>query len=166
MRNRILLAMVVLFALAAFAQQTNNISSSNAAGAPASGSAEARGPLPSQQSTDFWDGDDPNLVNLITHPFANTTYVLRQVTPIRDRVNELQQITSENAPLVKDIGARAQQGVQLSSEKASLADQHAAGGHHGDHHGRGQHAADSGKEDEAAEHARPGEKRLTKLHAT
>lgn len=125
MRNRILLAVVVLFAPAAFAQQTNNISSSNSAGAPANGSAEDRGPLPSQQSTDFWDGDDPNLVNLITHPFANTTYVLRQVTPIRDRVNELQQITSDNGPLVKDIGARGQQGVQLSSEKASLADQHA-----------------------------------------
>ena len=48
---------------------------------------------------DFWDGDDPNLVNLITHPFANTKYVRRQVTPIRDRVDELEQIASENSLL-------------------------------------------------------------------
>jgi outer membrane protein OmpA-like peptidoglycan-associated protein len=134
MRNRILLAVVVLFALAAFAQQTNNISSShssgdsssNSAGAAASGGPDARDPLPTPQSRDFWDGDDPNLVNLITHPFANPTYVLRQATPIRDRVNELEQITSDNRLLVKDIDARAQQGVQLTSEKASLAEQHSA----------------------------------------
>ena len=126
MRNRILLAVVVLFALAAFAQEAHNISSSNSAGVATSGSAEPREPLPSSRPMDFWDGDDPNLVNLITHPFANTKYVRRQVTPIRDRVDELEQVTSENSLLVKDVGARAQKGIQLASEKASLADQHAA----------------------------------------
>jgi outer membrane protein OmpA-like peptidoglycan-associated protein len=133
MRNRILLAVVVLFALAAFAQEAHNVSSSksagnnsssNSAGVAASGGAEPREPLPSR-STDFWDGDDPNLVNLITHPFANTKYVQRQVTPIRERVDELEQVTSEDSLLVKDVNARAQKGLQLASEKASLADQHA-----------------------------------------
>ena len=126
MRNRILLAVVVLFALAAFAQEANHISSSNSGGVAASGGAEPREPLRSSRPTDFWDGDDPNLVNLITHPFANTNYVWRQVTPIRNRVDELEQITSENSLLVKDVDARAQKGIQLASEKASLADQHAA----------------------------------------
>jgi outer membrane protein OmpA-like peptidoglycan-associated protein len=135
MRNRILLAVVVLFALAAFAQEANNISSSNSAGnvsssnavgVAASGSGEPREPLPSSGPIGFWDGDDPNLVNLITHPFANTKYVRRLVIPIRDRVDELEQITSEKSLLIKDIDARAQKGIQLTSEKASLADQHAA----------------------------------------
>jgi outer membrane protein OmpA-like peptidoglycan-associated protein len=64
-------------------------------------------------------------VNLVTHPFANKKYVQRQVTPIRDRIHELEQITSENSGLIKDVDTRAQQGIQLASEKTSLADQHA-----------------------------------------
>jgi len=126
MRNRIFLAVVVLFALAAFAQQTNNSSSSNSANAGVTQSASDREPLTSPRPKDFWDGDDPNLVNLVTHPFANKKYVQRQVTPIRDRINELEQITSENSRVIKDVDTRAQQGIQLVSEKTSLADQHAS----------------------------------------
>lgn len=125
MRNRILPGFVCLFTLVAAAQQDNN-SSSNAASATATASASEREPLASPRPKDFWDGDDPNLVNLITHPFANKKYVQRQVTPIRDRILELEQITSENSGLIKDVDTRAQQGVQLASEKASLADQHAS----------------------------------------
>jgi len=125
MRNRIFLATVVLFALAAFAQQTNT-SSSSSASASVSQSASDREPLASPRPKDFWDGDDPNLVNLITHPFANKKYVQRQVTPIRDRINELDQLTSENSRQIKDVDTRAQQGIQLASEKSSLADQHAS----------------------------------------
>src|SRR5580692_12613305 len=125
MRNRIFLATVVLFALAAFAQQTNT-SSSSSASASVSQSASDREPLASPRPKDFWDGDDPNLVNLITHPFANKKYVQRQVTPIRDRINELDQLKSENGRQIKDVDTRAQQGIQLASEKSSLADQHAS----------------------------------------
>jgi outer membrane protein OmpA-like peptidoglycan-associated protein len=125
MRNRIFLATVILFALAAFAQQTNT-SSSSSASASVSQSASDREPLASPRPKDFWDGDDPNLVNLITHPFANKKYVQRQVTPIRDRINELDQLTSENSRQIKDVDTRAQQGIQLASEKSSLADQHAS----------------------------------------
>ena len=124
MRNCIFLA-VVLFALAAFAQQTNSSSSSNSARGTVTQSANDREPLASPRPEDFWDGDDPNLVNLVTHPFANKKYVQRQVTPIRDRINELEQLTSENSRLIKDVDTRAQQGIQLASEKTSLADQHA-----------------------------------------
>ena len=73
----------------------------------------------------FWDGDDPNFVNLVTHPFASKKYVQRQVAPIRDRINELDELTSENSKAIKDVDARATQGIQMASEKSSLADQHA-----------------------------------------
>ena len=124
MRNCLVLALVVLFAVTAFAQQT--VSSSSSASGASAGSGADREPLASPRPKDFWDGDDPNLVNLITHPFANKKYVQRQVTPIRDRINELEQITSENSRSIKDVDTRAQQGIQLASEKASLADQHAS----------------------------------------
>jgi outer membrane protein OmpA-like peptidoglycan-associated protein len=126
MRRRIFLSVVVLSALAAFAQQTNSSSSASSASASASQSTSDREPLASQRPKDFWDGDDPNLLNLITHPFANKKYVQRHVTPIRDRINELDQLTSENSRQIKDVDTRAQQGIQLASEKSSLADQHAS----------------------------------------
>jgi outer membrane protein OmpA-like peptidoglycan-associated protein len=126
MRKSIFLAGVILFAVAGFAQQTNSSSSSNSASAGATQSASDREPLTSPRPKDFWDGDDPNLVNLVTHPFANKKYVQRQVTPIRDRINELEQLTSENSQMIKDVDTRAQQGIQVVSEKTSLADQHAS----------------------------------------
>jgi outer membrane protein OmpA-like peptidoglycan-associated protein len=125
MRKRTFLAGVILFVLSAFAQQTNPSSSSNSASAGATQSTSDREPLASRRPKDFWDGDDPNLVNLVTHPFANKKYVHRQVTPIRDRINELEQLTLENSRMIKDVDTRAQQGIQLVSEKTSLADQHA-----------------------------------------
>jgi len=59
------------------------------------------------------------------HPFATKKYVQRKVNPIKDRINELDQLTSENAGAIKDVDTRAQQGLQMASEKSSLADQHA-----------------------------------------
>lgn len=126
MRNRVVLAIVVLCSLAVFAQQTNDSSSSNSAGTGVAQGTSEREPLTSPRPKNFWDGDDPNLVNLIVHPFANKKYVQRQVTPIRDRINELDQITSENSKSIKDVDTRAQQGIQLASEKTSLADQHSS----------------------------------------
>jgi outer membrane protein OmpA-like peptidoglycan-associated protein len=99
-------------------------SSDSGAQQPAPGDT-VREPLLSQTSRDFWDGDDPNLVNLVTHPFARKAWVKRQVGPIRDRLNELDEITAENATKIRDIDARSQQGLQLASEKTNLADQHA-----------------------------------------
>jgi outer membrane protein OmpA-like peptidoglycan-associated protein len=104
-------------ALPGFAQQ--------AATGPAPQSASQLEPIPPPTSTNFWDGDDPNLVNLVTHPFANKKYVQRLVGPIRDRLNELDQLSSENSKTIKDVDTRATQGIQLASEKSSLADQHA-----------------------------------------
>lgn len=119
----VLLCAPIALPASAQAQQSNANSSSQA---PAAQAASDREHLTSPKATDFWDGDDPNLVNLVTHPFANKKYVQRQVAPIRDRINELDEITDENAKRIKDIDARAQQGLQLASEKTSVADQHAS----------------------------------------
>jgi outer membrane protein OmpA-like peptidoglycan-associated protein len=76
-------------------------------------------------SEDFWDGDEPNVVNLVSHPFARKSYVQRQIRPIRDRVNELDALTASNAKMIKDTDTSAQQGIQLVSAKTNEADQHA-----------------------------------------
>jgi outer membrane protein OmpA-like peptidoglycan-associated protein len=60
------------------------------------------------------------------HPFATKEYVRRHVQPIRDRVNELDEITAANSKMIRDVDARAQQGIQLASAKANLADEHAS----------------------------------------
>jgi outer membrane protein OmpA-like peptidoglycan-associated protein len=126
MKQPIFLTLLLSIALAlpGFAQQTNSTSDQTA---PASQSASTseREPIPPPATNGFWDGDDPNLVNLVTHPFANKKYVQRRVGPIRDRLNELDQITSENGNTVKNVDSRATQGIQLASEKVNLADQHA-----------------------------------------
>jgi len=123
MKNSIFVCMLVsALALPGFAQQGNSTVSATST----SQSASDREPLPPQTPRDFWDGDDPNLVNLVTHPFASKKYVQRQVGPIRDRINELDELSSENSKMIKDVDARATQGIQLASEKSNLADQHAA----------------------------------------
>jgi len=127
MKNSIFVCMLVsALALPGLAQQSNsNAGATSASATSNSQSASDREPLPSQTPKDFWDGDDPNLVNLVTHPFASKKYVQRQVGPIRDRINELDELSSENGKMIKDVDARATQGIQLASEKSSLADQHA-----------------------------------------
>lgn len=107
-----------------FAQNNSTASSQPQATPPASSTASGD-PLPPATKTDFWDGDDPNLVNLVTHPFASKKYVQRMTRPIKDRLNELDQITTSDAASIKDVDARAQHGLQLASEKTDLADQHA-----------------------------------------
>jgi len=59
------------------------------------------------------------------NPFARKKYVARQTDPIRDRINELDELTASNTKAIKDTDARAQAGIQLASAKANEADQHA-----------------------------------------
>jgi outer membrane protein OmpA-like peptidoglycan-associated protein len=110
-------------ALPGYAQQTT--STSQSAPAPTAGNSDKE-PLPAPTAVDFWDGDEPNLANLVTHPFASKKYVQRLTLPIKDRLNELDEITTTNTQTIKDIDARNQKGLQLVSEKTNLADQHAA----------------------------------------
>jgi outer membrane protein OmpA-like peptidoglycan-associated protein len=51
--------------------------------------------------------------------------VQRQTEPIRDRVNELDDLTAANGRNIKDTDARALAGIKLASDKANEADQHA-----------------------------------------
>jgi outer membrane protein OmpA-like peptidoglycan-associated protein len=104
--------------------QTNSTSSSSSSQAASPQDSSDLEPLPPQTKGDFWDGDDPNLLNLVTHPFANKKYVQRMTRPIKDRLDELDAITTENSSKIKDVYARAQQGLQLASEKETLADSH------------------------------------------
>jgi outer membrane protein OmpA-like peptidoglycan-associated protein len=59
------------------------------------------------------------------NPFARKKYVRRQVQPVADRVNELDELTAGNSKMIKDVDGRAQEGIRLASTKANEADQHA-----------------------------------------
>ncbi len=115
-KNRILVTplLCTVLSAAAFAQQSNSASS-----------AQTGSTTQPASSQDFWDGEQPSLGALIFHPFATKEYVRRHVQPIRDRINELDEITINDSKMIRDVDARAQQGIQLASAKASLADEHA-----------------------------------------
>jgi outer membrane protein OmpA-like peptidoglycan-associated protein len=134
MNNRIFVTLLLstLLALPALAQQTNpNSSAQPAASAdrtvPVSQSLDTteREPLKPMSSRDYWDGDDPNIVNLVSHPMARKSYVQRQIRPIRDRINELDALTAANSRMIKNVDGSAQNGIQLVSAKTTEADQHA-----------------------------------------
>jgi len=133
MKNRIFMTLLFsVVALPAFAQQTNSNSSAQPAAsadqsASASPSVPAAGkePLQPPSHQDFWDGDEPSFGALILHPFATKEYVRRHVQPIRDRVSELEELTASDGKMIRDVDARAQQGIQLVSAKADIGDQHA-----------------------------------------
>ena len=130
-RISVTLLLSTVLALTAFAQQTNSNSTAPAASAdrtaPASPSVDNSGrePLQPMRSEDFWEGDDPNIVNLVSHPFARKSYVQRQIRPIRDRISELDALTAANAKMIKYTDTSAQQGIQMVSAKTNQADQHA-----------------------------------------
>ena len=116
------LLLAVIVALPAMAQQTSTQTSQPEAQATAQTStgatANATGKSPLQPDTHegFWGH---------LNPFARKKYVQRQTAPIRDRINELDELTASNTKAIKDTDARAQQGIQLASNKANEADQHA-----------------------------------------
>jgi len=128
MNKRSILALVCAIGAASgvSAQQAGSVAPAGQTTSTSQNDGSAREPLPPQTSKDFWDGDDPNLVNLVTHPFANKKYVQRMTRPIKDRLNELDEITTSNREAIRDVDSRAQHGLQLASEKTTLADQHAS----------------------------------------
>lgn len=136
MKSRYLLTLPLAASLivpAAFAQQDSSSSTQTAPAsqqvAPAPQSADTNGPntnnnpelaahQPLKQDTHegFWGH---------LNPFARKKYVQRQMTPIRDRMNELDELTATNTKNIKDVDSRAQEGIRLASSKADTADQHA-----------------------------------------
>jgi outer membrane protein OmpA-like peptidoglycan-associated protein len=123
MKNRTIIALLLagILILPAFAQQSSNSQSQPAtqtdqAAAPKVDNATGKAPLQPDTHEGFWGK---------MNPFARKKYVQRQTAPIRDRINELDELTASNSKMIKDVDSRAQQGIQLASAKANEADQHA-----------------------------------------
>jgi outer membrane protein OmpA-like peptidoglycan-associated protein len=124
MNNRLLIALPLAAALALPAAAQNNSSTQDqnqnqpAAASQTSdqGNATGKAPLAPPSREGFWGR---------INPFARKNYVKRQTEPIRDRVNELDELTSANSKAIKDTDSRAQAGIKLASDKANEADQHA-----------------------------------------
>ena len=140
MKSRALVGLfvAVVLALPAVAQTSASSQDQNAAAQPAQNSAtstqnqaatasdQSQAGTPTESATGkplqpparegFWGH---------LNPFARKKYVQRQTQPIRDRLNELDELTAANSKMIKDVDSRAQQGIQLASQKANEADQHA-----------------------------------------
>src|SRR5713101_142387 len=84
--------------------------------APPTAGASGKQPLQPDTHEGFWGH---------LNPFARKKYVQRQTAPIRDRVNELDELTAANSKMIKDTDSRATEGIRLASSKANEADQHA-----------------------------------------
>lgn len=59
------------------------------------------------------------------NPFARKKWVKRQVDPINDQLNELDQVNARNAQQIKDVDARAQAGIRQAQSTAEAANQSA-----------------------------------------
>jgi outer membrane protein OmpA-like peptidoglycan-associated protein len=73
-------------------------------------------PLQDQSKEGFWGH---------MNPFARKKWVNRQTAPIKDQVNELDQLQAKNANDIKDVDARSQAGIKNAMNAANTADQHA-----------------------------------------
>jgi outer membrane protein OmpA-like peptidoglycan-associated protein len=122
MKNRIVTALLLagVLTIPAFAQTqaqpATQSAPSDQAAAPKADNATGKPALQPDTHEGFWGK---------MNPFARKKYVQRQTAPIRDRINELDELTASNSKMIKDTDARAQQGIQLASAKANEADQHA-----------------------------------------
>src|SRR5215469_15743895 len=97
MKNRAVVALFVAFLLSlpAIAQQQPASSTATDNSSQASTStATGKAPLQVQSHEGFWGK---------VNPFARKKYVQRQTQPIRDRVNELDELTASNTKMIKDV---------------------------------------------------------------
>jgi outer membrane protein OmpA-like peptidoglycan-associated protein len=74
-------------------------------------------PLENQSKEGFWGH---------MNPFARKKWVAREVDPIKDRTNELDQLQAKNANDIRDVDKRAQAGINNAMMAANTADSHAA----------------------------------------
>ncbi|HZY61813.1 MAG TPA: OmpA family protein [Edaphobacter sp.] len=98
-------------------QATATSSSSNNNMNPADSSTYATGkPLTTESKEGFWGH---------LNPFARKKWVKRQIDPIKERDNELDQLQAKNANDIRDVDARSQAGIRKAMDAASVADQNA-----------------------------------------
>ena len=123
MNSRILvtLPLAAVLAFPAFAQTSSTTNQSNQPSSQTTQSTDnmngtGKQPLQAPAREGFWGR---------VNPFARKSYVKRQTDPIRDRVNELDDLTAANSKAIRDTDSRAQAGIKLASDKANEADQHA-----------------------------------------
>lgn len=119
MKSRILvtLPLAAVLALPALAQTSSTQpQAATTTTTTSTDNATGKQPLQAPAREGFWGR---------VNPFARKNYVKRQTDPIRDRVNELDDLTASNGKAIKDTDSRAQAGIKLASDKANEADQHA-----------------------------------------
>jgi len=98
------------------AQTTSQAAS--ATNSPQNSNAYATGkPLENTEHEGFWGH---------VNPFARKKWVNRQVDPIRDRANELDELQAKNANDIRDVDSRATAGINRAMTSAQAADAHAA----------------------------------------
>jgi outer membrane protein OmpA-like peptidoglycan-associated protein len=134
MKNRLFVALLlaVMLALPAFAQQTGSTTQDQPAASQPAQTAPAA-PADQNAAPQTTGASGKPALQPDTHegfwgklnPFARKKYVQRQTAPIRDRVNELDELTASNSKMIKDVDSRSQEGIRLASSKANEADQHA-----------------------------------------
>lgn len=79
---------------------------------PETGTGKA--PLPTKTNEGFWGH---------MNPFARKKWVNRQIDPVKDRLNELDQLQAKNANDIKDVDQRAQNGIHAAQSTADQANQ-------------------------------------------
>ena len=91
--------------------------SASTSGSASDSSTYATGkPLPTKSNEGFWGK---------LNPLARKKWVNRQVAPVKDRLNELDQLSAKNAADIKDVDSRAQAGIHQAQTTADSANQQA-----------------------------------------
>jgi len=116
------LLIAAVLGMPAFAQQSTSpaqtsqpqVQTGASAGAnPNDASTYATGqPLPVKSNEGFWGH---------MNPFARKKWVHRQIDPVKDRLNELDQLQAKNAADIKDVDTRAQAGIHQAETTAGQA---------------------------------------------
>jgi outer membrane protein OmpA-like peptidoglycan-associated protein len=114
----IALPLAVVLAVPAFAQTPQDQNQSQTTPPPSQTTATtpettAKQPLQLETKQGFWGK---------LNPFARKKYVQRQMGPVVGRVNELDELTAENAKMIRDVDSRATEGIRMASLKVNEAD--------------------------------------------
>ena len=115
-----ILLLSTVVALSAFAQQAN----SNSAAQPPlqGGDTTCKDSMQPPGGADFWNGSDPNMVNLLGHGITTKKDVQKVTQPIQTCLDRLSDTAASHTKMVRDMDTHTQQGVQLASTKTEEAD--------------------------------------------